>query len=103
MIFRLGPIVGIIQMNVTYLGEKLSGDCGKYRTEFINKFIHIANKCMPIDAILEKRCIKNLWNLINSQCKLHNNIEKLSLNNVSTTIGENIRYFIYIVQIRFKK
>ena len=45
---------------------------------------------MPIDITLEKRCVKYLWNLINSNCKLYNNIAKLSLNNVSTTIGENM-------------
>ena len=39
---------------------------------------------------LEKRCVKYLWNLINNNCKLYNNIAKLSLNNVSTTIGENM-------------
>ena len=65
-----------------------------YRTH--NKFIHIINNGMPIGIPLEKRCIKYLWNLINSNCKLYNNIVKLSLNNVSNTIiGENMRYFMY--------
>ena len=50
---------------------------------------------MHIDITLEKRCIKYVWNLIYSNCKLYNNIVKLSLNNVSTTIGENMRYFMY--------
>ena len=49
---------------------------------------------MPIDITLEKRCIKYLWNVINSNCKLYRNIVNLSLNNVSTTIGENLRYFM---------
>ena len=56
---------------------------------------------MPIDITLEKRCIKYLWNLINSKCKLYNNVVDLSLNNVSTTIAENMRYFMY-KYIRFK-
>ena len=64
-----------------------------YRTH--NKFIHIINNCMPIDITLEKRCIKYLWNMINSNCKLYHNIVNLSLNNLSTTIGENLRYFMY--------
>ena len=63
-----------------------------YRTH--NKFIHIINNCMPIDITLEKWCIKYLWNMINSNCKLYRNIVNLSLNNVSTTIGENLRYFM---------
>ena len=48
---------------------------------------------MPIDITLENRCIKYLWNMINGNCKLYHNIVNLSLNNVSTTIGENMRYF----------
>ena len=38
---------------------------------------------MPIDVTLDKRCIKYLWNPINSKCKLYNNIVKLFLNDVS--------------------
>ena len=60
-----------------------------YRTR--NKSIHIINNRMPIDITLEKRCIKYLWNLINSISKLYNNIVKLSLINISTTIAENMR------------
>ena len=34
--------------------------------------------------------------MINSNCKLYNNVVKLSLNNISTTINDNImRYFMY--------
>ena len=55
---------------------------------------------MPIDIALEKRCIKCLWNMINSNCNLYRNIVNLSLNNVSTTIGENLRYFMYKYMIQ---
>ena len=55
---------------------------------------------MHIDITLEKRCIKYLWNMINSNCKLYRNIVNLSLNNVSTTIGENLRYFMYKYMIQ---
>ena len=56
---------------------------------------------MPIDNItLEKRCIKYLLNMINSNCKLYHNIVNLSLNNVSTSIGENLRYFMYKYMIQ---
>ena len=89
----------MVQANFTYLGEKLFGDYGKYRKK-LNKFIHIINNCMPIDIPLEKRCIKYLCNLINSNCKLYNSIVKLSLNNVSTTIDENMRYFMYKYMIQ---
>ena len=43
---------------------------------------YIINNCMPIDITLEKRCIKYLWNMINSNCNLYHNIVNLSLNNV---------------------
>ena len=49
---------------------------------------------------MEKHCIKHLWNLINSKCKLYNNIVKLSLNNVIIIIGENMRYFMYKCKIQ---
>ena len=65
-----------------------------YRTH--NKFIHIVNNWMPINITLEKRCIKYLWNMINSNCKLYHNIVNLSLNNVNTTIGENL--YKYMIQ-----
>ena len=55
---------------------------------------------MPIDVTLERRCIKYLWNLINSKCKLYNNIVKLSLNNVITTISKNMRYLMYKCKIQ---
>ena len=38
--------------------------------------------------------------MINSTCKLYHNIVNLSLNNVSTTIGENLRYFMYKYMIQ---
>ena len=41
---------------------------------------------MPIDITLEKRCIKYLWNLINSKCKLYNN------NNNKSFISDNSPY-----------
>ena len=55
---------------------------------------------MPIEITLVKRRIKHLWNLINSNCKPYNIVVKLSLNNVSTTIGENMRYFMYKYKIQ---
>ena len=55
---------------------------------------------MPIDVTSEKRSIQYLWNLINSTCKLYNNIVKVSLFNVSTTLGENMRYFMYKYKIQ---
>ena len=66
-----------------------------------NKYINIVNNC--VDATPEKRCLKYLWKLINSKCKLYNSIVKYSSNNVSTTVNiidQNMRYFMfkYIIQ-----
>ena len=38
---------------------------------------------------------KFIWNLFNSDCKLFDQIVKHSLRLFSTTLGENIRYFMY--------
>ena len=59
--------------------------------DLINNYI----QCYPIDIILEKICIKFIWGLMNSEHILFNNIIKFSLFNMSTTIGENIKYFMY--------
>ena len=64
-----------------------------YRTH--NILINHIIQCYPIDIILEKRCIKFIWGLMNSEHILFNNIIKFSLFNMSTTIGENIKYFMY--------
>ena len=63
-----------------------------YRTH--NILINHIIQCYPIDIILEKRCIKFIWGLMNSEHILFNNIIKFSLFNMSTTIGENIKYFM---------
>ena len=64
-----------------------------YRTH--NILINHIIQCYPNDIILEKRCIKCIWGLMNSEHILFNNIIKFSLFNMSTTIGENIKYFMY--------
>ena len=56
--------------------------------------VHI-NQCYPIDITLEKKCIKFIWRLMNSEHILFNNVIKFSLFNMFTTIGENIKYFMY--------
>ena len=53
------------------------------------------NNCDPIENVMERRCIKFIWNLLNSNCKLFDQIVKHSLSMSSTTLGENIRYFMY--------
>ena len=52
-----------------------------------------------IDVLLEKRCMKFIWNLLNSDYKMHARIAKYSLNNCDTSIGEN---FIYKYKLSYK-
>ena len=50
-----------------------------YRTH--NILVHHIVNSYPIDVVLEKRCIKYIWNLINSGCKLHADIVILLMDN----------------------
>ena len=60
-----------------------------------NALVHLINKCNSIVNILETRCIKFLWGLLNSENVLFSRICKFSMCNTDSTIGENIRYFVY--------
>ena len=70
-----------------------------YRTH--NALVHLINKCNSISIILEKRCVKFLWNLLNSDNVLFRRICRYSLHNSNTTMGENIRYFTYKCNILY--
>ena len=59
------------------------------------KYVYFNNNIYVIVA----PCIKYIWNLINGENKLYDSISKLSLCNKSTTLGENIRYFMYTYKI----
>ena len=47
--------------------------------------------CYPIEVIFEKRCIKFVWSLFNSNYALYSNILRLSLQNDNLTMGENVQ------------
>ena len=68
-----------------------------YRTD--NSLVHLINNCVSIDCILENRCVKFLWNLFNSENVLFRRIIRYSMHNSDTTIGENVRYFMYKYKI----
>ena len=46
-----------------------------------NSLLHTINNCLPIDLLLEKRCIKFIWNLCNSAYELHKSIIRGSFYN----------------------
>ena len=50
------------------------------------------------DLILEKRCIKFIWNRYNSSRELHTTIVKNCFYNKGSTLTENIRYFMYKIE-----
>ena len=58
-----------------------------------NKLVHLINVSHDISIILEKRCIKQSWKMLNSE--LCNKIVKYSMHNANSTLGENVRYFMY--------
>ena len=68
-----------------------------YRTH--NSLVYLINNCNSIDCILEKKCVKFLWNLFNSDNVLFSRIIRYSMHNSDTTIGENVKYFMYKYKI----
>ena len=53
------------------------------------------NDCNYIDSILERRCIRFLYNIFNSENQLYTSMIKYSLTNYDSTLGENIRYLMH--------
>ena len=68
-----------------------------YRTH--NNLVHRINNSNAINIILEKRCIKFIWSLINSPYDIYKQLVNYSLYNMNTRIGENMRYFMYKFKI----
>ena len=72
-----------------------------------NNLLPYIHNCHPIEVILEKRCIKFVWSLFNSNYALYSNILRLSLQNDNLTMGENVRiscinmalYIVTVVKI----
>ena len=60
-----------------------------------NVLINLIN-AIPSNFILEKRCVKYIWNLYNSSHELHNTVVKnCFFYNKGSTLAENIRYLMY--------
>ena len=53
------------------------------------------NGCLPVNLMLEKRCIKFIWNVFHSPYELHKSVVKYSHYNGGSTLAENIRYLMY--------
>ena len=59
-----------------------------------NNLLPYIHNCHPIEVILEKRCIKFVWSLFNSNYALYSNILRLILQNGNSTMGENVLYLM---------
>ena len=66
-----------------------------------NILLHHINGCSPINIMMEKRCIKFIWNLFNSNYNLHAKIVRGSVYNMGSTLAENMRYFMYKYNILY--
>ena len=53
------------------------------------------NDCNYIDSILERRCIRFLYNIFSSENQLYASLIKYSLTNCDSTQGENVRYLMH--------
>ena len=72
-----GVLITINLLNVfTLLEEKQVEEFGDWIKEPQNVLINLINKCLPINLVLEKKCIKYIWNLYYSSHELHKTIVK---------------------------
>ena len=76
-------------------GENQLGKYGKYHPDLIVIYYITLIVVIPLTIIMEKRCIKFILNLMNSDIILFDRTVKHSLSMSSTTLGENIRYFMF--------
>ena len=74
----------------------------KINSKTHNYLLHHINNCLSIDILLEKRCIKFIYSIINSEHSLHSRIALYSLYNGDTTLVEHIRYFMYKCKMSYK-
>ena len=59
------------------------------------RFLSYINDCNYIDSILERRCIRFLYNIFNSENHLYTSMIKYYLTNCDSILGENIRYLMH--------
>ena len=74
----------------------------KINSKTHNDLLYYINNCLPIYILLDKRCIKFNYNIINSENSLHSRITLYSLYNGDTTSVENIRYFMHKYTMSYK-
>ena len=59
------------------------------------RLLSYINDCNYIDSILERKCLRFLYNIFNSENQLYTLMIKYSLTNCDSTLGENFRYLMH--------
>ena len=59
------------------------------------RFLHTINDCLPIDVLLEKRCLKFIVSCLQTSNKIVSSITLSSIKHEYSVIGENYRYLSY--------
>ena len=57
--------------------------------------LHGINHTIPIDVMLEQRCIKFIWTLLHSPNNIVKSVMRSAINNGYSTLGEHFRYLSY--------
>ena len=60
----------------------------------------VITNCLPLNIILEKRLLKFIWTIINSETLIVNNELKFALNNRRSVLGKNFRYLAFKYKIK---
>ena len=95
MVVNCGNLIVNILTHFLLHGEKVIRRSWKIPFRSHNILVHLINGSHAISIILEKRCIKQSWKMLNSEYVLYNEILKYSMHNANTILGENVRYFMY--------
>ena len=60
----------------------------------------VITNCLPFNIILEKRLLKFIWSIINSENLIVKNTFKCALNNRRSVFGKNFRYLVFKYKIQ---
>ena len=56
------------------------------------RYLHTINNSLPIDFMLEKRCVKFIWSCINSNNTIVKSVSSLAIMYSYSSLGENYRF-----------
>ena len=62
--------------------------------------VPVITNCLPLNIILEKRLLKFIWSIINSENRIVKNVFKFVLNNHRSVLGKIFRYQAFKYKIK---